>query len=51
MEAYEKLNEIKELIGASNIVDELIQYMSSDDLEDFVEHLASAYDIDFENED
>lgn len=37
---------IREVLGDSQIVDELAKYMSSDDLEEFTEHLARYYDIE-----
>ena len=37
---------IRETLGDSQIVDELVQYMSSDDLEEFTEHLVRYYDIE-----
>lgn len=37
---------IREILGDSQIVDELAAYMSSDDLEEFTEHLARYYDIE-----
>lgn len=37
---------IREVLGDSQIVDEMAQYMSSDDLEEFTEHLARYYEIE-----
>lgn len=42
----EGFDEIRELVGDKAIVDELQQYMSTDDLEEFVDHLKAAFDID-----
>lgn len=42
----EDFDEIRELVGDKAIVDELQQYMSTDDLEEFVDHLRRAFDMD-----
>lgn len=42
----EGFDEIRELVGDMAIVDELQQYMSTDDLEEFVDHLRKAFDMD-----
>lgn len=42
----EGFDEIRTLVGDKVIVDELQQYMSTDDLEEFVDHLKAAFDID-----
>lgn len=42
----EGFNEIREAVGDTVIVDELQQYMSTDDLEEFVDHLRKAFDMD-----
>ena len=42
----EGFDEIRELVGDKAIVDELQQYMSTDDLEEFVDHLRKAFDMD-----
>lgn len=42
----EGFDEIRELAGDKAIVDELQQYMSTDDLEEFVDHLRKAFDMD-----
>lgn len=43
---YQDFQTIREILGDSQVVDELAQYMSSDDLEEFTEHLARYYDIE-----
>lgn len=50
MEAYEKLNNIRENISDTAIVDELMQYMSTDELEEFVEHLIKVFDLEYADE-
>lgn len=42
----EGFDEIREAVGDTVIVDELQQYMSTDDLEEFVDHLRKAFDMD-----
>ena len=42
----EGFDEIRTLVGDKAVVDELQQYMSTDDLEEFVDHLKAAFDID-----
>lgn len=42
----EGFDEVRELVGDKAIVDELQQYMSTDDLEEFVDHLRKAFDVD-----
>lgn len=39
------IDNIRETLGDKQIVDELISYMSSDDLEEFVEHIKINYDL------
>lgn len=45
MEAYERLEMAREEVGDSAILDELVQYMSTDDLEDFCEAVEDAFDL------
>lgn len=40
---------IREILGDATIVNELIQYMTSDQLEEFSEHLVKMYDLDYED--
>lgn len=42
-----KFEQIREIMGDKLILDELAQYMSSDDLSEFIEHLESMYDIEY----
>lgn len=42
----EGFDEIREIIGDTAIVDELQQYMSTDDLEEFTDHLRRSFDMD-----
>lgn len=42
----EGFDEIRALVGDKAVVDELQQYMSTDDLEEFVDHLKTVFDID-----
>lgn len=42
----EGFDEIREAVGDTVIVDELQQYMSTDDLEEFVDHLRKVFDMD-----
>lgn len=45
--AFEKFEDIRNILSDNAILDELEQYMSSDDLSKFVEHLESKFDINF----
>lgn len=45
MEAYERLEMAREEVGDSAILDELVQYMSTDDLEDFCEAVEDTFDL------
>lgn len=47
MEPYELMQDIREQLGDSTIVDELIQYMSTDELNEFTNHLIKMFDIDY----
>ena len=40
---------IREILGDATIVNELIQYMTSDQLTEFSEHLIKMYDLDYED--
>lgn len=42
----EGFDEIREMMGDTAIVDELQQYMSTDDLEEFTDHLRRSFDMD-----
>ena len=42
-----KFEQIREIMDDKLILDELAQYMSSDDLSEFIEHLESMYDIEY----
>lgn len=42
----EGFEQLRETVGDTAIVDELQQYMSIDDLEEFVDHLMRAFDME-----
>lgn len=42
----EGFEQLRETVGDTAIVDELQQYMSTDDLEEFVDHLMRAFDME-----
>lgn len=42
----EGFEQLRETVGDTAIVDELQQYMSTDDLEEFVDHLMQAFDME-----
>jgi len=46
MENWQKMELIREQLSDNQILDELVQYMSSDELEWFCEHLVDSYDLD-----
>jgi len=46
MNWYEKLEKIRKFVKDEKIINEMTSYFSSDDLEDFVEHLIDSYDLD-----
>ena len=50
MEAYKKIDEIVELMGPQFVVDELKQWMSTDQLDDFANDIAAAGDYTFSDE-
>ena len=43
--AFEKFENIRNILGDKTILDELAHYISSDSLSEFVEHLESMYDV------
>lgn len=43
--AFKKFENIRNILGDKTILDELTQYISSDSLSEFVEHLESMYDV------
>lgn len=45
MEAWRRLEKAREEVGDSAIVDELAQYMSTDDLDEFCEAVEDAFDL------
>lgn len=45
-----EFEDIRGMLSNAAIVDELIQYMSTDELDEFADHLVSAFDLDY-NED
>lgn len=45
---YDKFEFLREFISDRDIVNELIQYMTTDDLKDFLEHLEDSFDINWE---
>lgn len=50
MEAYKKIDEIVELMGPQFVVDELKQWMSTDQLDDFANDIAAGADYTFSDE-
>ena len=50
MEAYKKINEIVELMGPQFVVNELMQYLPTDQLDDFANHIAAGSDYKFSDE-
>lgn len=46
MSWYEKLERIREFVKDEKIVNEMTSYFSSDDMEDFIEHLMIVCDLD-----
>lgn len=44
-ETYWQWENIKEVIGAERMLNELFEYMSSDEIEDFIIHMIQHYDI------
>lgn len=43
--AFEKFENIRSILGDKTILGELEQYMSSDSLSEFAEHLNKMYDV------
>ena len=50
MEAWKRMNKIRETLSDETIVEALVQYMSEDDLNDFCEELEKDYDLDYDEE-
>lgn len=50
MEAWKRMNKIRETLSDKTIVEALVQYMSEDDLNDFCEELEKNYDLDYDEE-
>ena len=44
---YDEFQSVREMLGDEQILDELVQYLSSDELRDFVDHLKRYYDLDY----
>ena len=44
---FEKFKNIRDILSDKTVLDELEQYMSQDNLSEFVEHLESIFDINF----
>lgn len=42
---FEKFENIRDILGDKTVLDELAQYMTSDSLSEFVEHLDAMYDV------
>ena len=42
---FEKFTNIRNILSDKTVLDELAQYMSSDSLSEFVEHLDAMYDV------
>lgn len=42
---FEKFTNIRNILGDKTVLDELVQYMPSDSLSEFVEHLDAMYDV------
>lgn len=47
---YDKWEEIRSAVGDDAFISELYDYMSSDEIEDFIETISRNYDLDY-NED
>ena len=45
-----EIENIREILGDATIVDELIQYLSTEELDVFCEHLVFMYDLNYEEE-
>lgn len=45
MEAWEKFEQLIDSLGPREVCNELEQWLSTDDLSEFVEHLEDAFDI------
>jgi hypothetical protein len=48
MEPYEKIDRLVELVGAQALIDELKQWMSYDQLNEFADDYARNWEIDLE---
>lgn len=44
-DVYDKWETIKEMMGADRMLDEVWNFLSGDDIEDFIEHVNRYYDI------
>lgn len=42
---FEKFENIRDILSDKKVLDELTQYMTSDSLSEFVEHLDAMYDL------
>ena len=42
---FEKFKNIRDILSDKTVLDELTQYMTSDSLSEFVEHLDAMYDV------
>ena len=47
MEPYEIMDGIRAQLTDTNIVDELVQYMTTDELKEFADHLIRMFDLDY----
>lgn len=46
MEAYEMLYNIRDVVSDKDILNELMYYMSTDELQEFTDHLIKVFDLD-----
>lgn len=46
MEFWEKMERLRELVGDKAVLDELVQYLNSDEQNDFVDDYIRLYDLE-----
>lgn len=50
IEAFDKLETLKEILSEETILSEMFNYMSSDEANDFIEKVCREYDIELAEE-
>ena len=50
MKGYNKFNEVREMVGDSVLLDELIQILSDDQLDEFADDLIRNLDLDMNDD-